>query len=73
MRLIVLLLAVAITGVLVMRQLEQATPVTVQTTSGDKTEVAMPYGKQIGKARALENSMQEDVDERLEQMDAMGK
>ncbi|RLA46872.1 MAG: hypothetical protein DRR06_03960 [Gammaproteobacteria bacterium] len=66
MRMIVLLLAVAITGYLVMSQLKQATP-------DNEDDGAVPYGEEMDRARELGQSMQEDVDERLEQMDAMGK
>ena len=73
MRIIVLLLAVAITGYLVTRQLKEATPVAVEGASDNKTENAMPYSKQMDKARALEKTMQEDVDRRLKEMDALAK
>ncbi len=64
MRIIVLILALGITMYLVMRQVEEVTP-----TEGEGAGVI--YGKELEKARGVEQLLQEQADKSLEQADEL--
>lgn len=65
MRLIILLLVAFLALYLVMTQLEQNTPVSIDPESGLPT----PYEEQMSKVRDLEIFLQEQADKRMEQVD----
>ena len=66
MRIIYLLVVILIVSYLVTRQIEEVTPV-----EGEGSGVI--YGKELEKARGVEQLLQERADKRMEQVDAMSK
>lgn len=66
MRIIILMLVVGITMYLVMRQVEEVTP-----TEGEGAGVI--YGKELEKARGVEQLLQEGADKRLKQADELAR
>ena len=66
MRIIYLLVVILIVSYLVTRQIEEVTPV-----EGEGSGVI--YGKELEKARGVEQLLQEQADKRMEQVDAMSK
>ena len=66
MRIIYLLVVVLIISYLLTRQIEEVTPV-----EGEGAGVM--YGKELEKARGVEQLLQEQTDRRMEQMDKSAK
>ena len=69
MRLIILLLVGFIVLYLTMIQIQQNTPATTDPNTGKK----VLYGKQLEKARGVQDFLQQQADKRLEEVDALTK
>ena len=66
MRIIILIFVLGLTMYLLMRQVEEVTP-----TEGEGAGVV--YGKELEKARGVEQLLQEGADKRLEEADQLAR
>ena len=66
MRIVLLLIVVLIISYLVTRQIEEVTPV-------EEDGGGVIYGKELEKARGVEQLLQEQAEKRMEQVDALSK
>jgi hypothetical protein len=72
MRIIYLLVVVLVISYLVTRQIEEVTPVE-EATPAEEGGGGVIYGKELEKARGVEQIMQEQADKRLEEADKLAR